>query len=323
MAFKSIADTEEEFDMTVGWGSAIHEFFLVKESEGYTAGTIKTYRSILQMYMEYCLDKGFNTPESVSKRDLRVYISVLSEKYAVSYVNNHISRIKGFYDFLCAEDYIDENSDPSKRVKMLPKSYKMLVVFNDTEVSDMIEAAGNQKNKFYAERDKLILMILADCGLRVNELVTLLDKNVTENSIFVHKAKKRKQRMLYVTPAVAKQLIRYRRVRKAYFKSKGVTIGDRLFVNFRGEHIENCGVEKMMKRLGQRIELRSTVRNSPHTLRHWFAQAQLSNGVSIFTLSRLLGHESISTTQTYLRGIADEKLINSAITTSPLLNMKK
>ncbi|MFC7056500.1 tyrosine-type recombinase/integrase [Enterococcus alcedinis] len=86
--------------------------------------------------------------------------------------------------------------------------------------------------------------------------------------------------------------------------------------------MKNDGVQKVVKRIGLKCEIRATVRVSPHTFRHWFAQSQLKNGISIFTLSKLLGHESISTTQGYLVGLADDSLIQSAIATSPLLNIK-
>ena len=45
--------------------------------------------------------------------------------------------------------------------------------------------------------------------------------------------------------------------------------------------------------------------------------------MAVISMIMLLGHESINTTQAYLKGITDENLINSAIETSPLMNMKK
>lgn len=323
MVMQAKADVTEEFAVSLTWNSAVTEYLLVKETEGLTKDTLKNFKSILHKYMDYCREAGSRSPSDVPKTLFRQYIRVLATKYSNIYVNSQISKIRGFYGYLLDEEYITESQDPTVRSKFLPKEEKLLVIYNDQEVAELIYAAGNQKNRFHAERDKLIIMILADCGLRVHELVSLLDENVTTDSIFVHRAKKYKQRMLYVTPEVAKQLLKYRRIRDSYFKHKDASTANTLFLNYKGEQLRNDGVQKMMKRLAPRVKLRPTVRNSPHTLRHWFAQSQLQNGVSIYTLSRLLGHESINTTQAYLKGIADENLINSAIETSPLMNMKK
>ena len=58
-----------------------------------------------------------------------------------------------------------------------------------------------------------------------------------------------------------------------------------------------------------------------HTFRHTYAQCQLKNGLDIYSLARLLGHENISITQTYLNGIRDEEVLAQAQKTSPLMNL--
>lgn len=67
---------------------------------------------------------------------------------------------------------------------------------------------------------------------------------------------------------------------------------------------------------------RKEIRCSPHTCRHYFAQSQLRNGLDVYSLSRLLGHEDISITKRYLQGMQDENIIEMSIKTSPLMNLK-
>lgn len=317
-------DSEEELDVeiVVSWYSSLKELVLVKTSEGYKKETIKNYKTGIQSFIDYCVEHGVHTPAEVTRSTLRAYLTGFREEHSASYCNSRLSQIRAYYDFLVQEDYLTEYQDPTRRIKFMATKQKLLVVFNDDEVAQIIQEAGKQRNKFHAERDKLMLMIMADCGLRVNELTNLKDENVSTESIFIDKAKRRKQRLLYVTPPVAQQIIKYRRVRDAYFKAKRIPKNKMLFRNFRGENMKNDGVQKIVKRIGLKCNIRDTVRVSPHTFRHWFAQSQLNHGVSIFTLSKLLGHESINTTQGYLRGLADEALIQSAIATSPLLNIK-
>lgn len=318
-----MGDVHEDIDLSVGWGDAFREFMLAKKSEGLKKGTLKNYDSTLNRFMEYCIANGCKKPESVNKTVLRSFLTKIQQDHSPNYVNNNLSRIRGFYFFLCSEDYIPEYADPTRRIKFLKHTKKVIGVFNDDEVIQMIEAAGSQKNKFHAERDKLMFMIMADCGLRVNELVSLENTDVFTDKLFIRHGKGDKQRLIYLTPQVGRQLLKYQRVRDAYFKNKNIPKNKMLFRNFRGEAIRNDGVQKVVKRMAARCDIRPEVRPSPHTFRHWFAQSQVKNGVSIYTLSKLLGHSSINTTQIYLQGLTDEELLESAIKTSPLLNISK
>ena len=63
------------------------------------------------------------------------------------------------------------------------------------------------------------------------------------------------------------------------------------------------------------------VRISAHTFRHTYAQFQLNAGLDIYSLSRLLGHESIAITQTYLNGMRDKEVLKQAEHASPLMNL--
>lgn len=315
-------DIEQNITIEISWHEAITEFILTKESEGYERATIKNYKSTLERFKGYCVDNHCLKPSEVNKGVIKKYLLIQQANHSNDYVNAILSKIRVFYDFLCYEEYLKDYQDPTLRLKFLKKQKKLLVVFNDNEVLQMIHEASKQKNQFYAERDKLIITILADCGLRVNELVNLRNQDVTQEYIFIAKAKGKKQRMVYVTKNVAKQVMKYKRVRDAFFKEKQVYDSNMFFRNFRGEHMKNDGVQKMLKRIGAKCDIRKDVRISPHTFRHWFAQSQLKNGISIYTLSKLLGHDSINTTQVYLNGIADEELVRSAIETSPLLNLK-
>ena len=57
-------------------------------------------------------------------------------------------------------------------------------------------------------------------------------------------------------------------------------------------------------------------------VRHYFAQAQLKNGLDVYSLSRLLGHETVNITRRYLQSINDEQIVEISIGTSPLMNLK-
>ena len=90
------------------------------------------------------------------------------------------------------------------------------------------------------------------------------------------------------------------------------------FLSFHGRQLTNSAVEYIIKRYGQNIE---GVRVSPHTCRYFFAQQQVKMGTDLYTISRLLGHENIQITQTYLNSLRDNDVIQIAKQKSVLLNM--
>jgi len=79
--------------------------------------------------------------------------------------------------------------------------------------------------------------------------------------------------------------------------------------------------DRIIKIAGKACNISKDVRISAHTFRHTYAQYQLKNGLDIYTLSRLLGHESVAITQTYLNGLRDEEVLTQAQKTSPLMNL--
>lgn len=316
------SDIPEDFTVNLSWHSAIKEFLLFKKAEGFTAGTLKGYKSTLAIFSEYCLSFHIMSPADVPKKAVRSFQVHMLGRHSTGYCNAHLSRLKGFYGFLCDEDYIPAHADPTLRLRMASTTEKKLVIFSDKEVMEFIDTAGNQRNKFFASRDKLLIMMMADAGLRVRELISLEDRDVTDDYIFVRRGKGKKQRMVYCSPTVAKEVLRYKRVRDAYFESKGIPVNGMMFRNRDGGYLKSDGVQKMLKRLKAKVTVRAEVRVSPHTFRHYFAQSQLRNGCDILTLSKLLGHSSLNTTQVYLRGLADEELVQSAISTSPLMNIR-
>jgi integrase/recombinase XerD len=87
------------------------------------------------------------------------------------------------------------------------------------------------------------------------------------------------------------------------------------FLSYTGRMLTNSGMEHMMKRRGKGIE---GIRVSPHTCRHFFAQQQIKMGTDLYTISRLLGHESISITQIYLNSLRDEDVLKIARQASTL-----
>lgn len=114
---------------------------------------------------------------------------------------------------------------------------------------------------------------------------------------------------------------KYNKIKKLYFHTK--EIPDNYFLSRTGRLLTVEAIERIYKKAGEYAGVRSKVRCSPHTARHYFAVKILqSPNIDLHTISLLLGHTKISTTQIYLASLTDERVIDQGKISSPLMNLK-
>jgi site-specific recombinase XerD len=150
-------------------------------------------------------------------------------------------------------------------------------------------------------RDRTMLHLSATAGLRVSELVGLRLDDVTFESRYVHvhvRGKGRKQRILILWKMVADSV-------RAWLAVRGDAPVPELFLNARGRQMTRAGFEYVLRTHATTARaacpsLRNT-RISPHVLRHTCALSVLQATGDIRKVALWLGHESVQTTETYLR----------------------
>ncbi len=114
--------------------------------------------------------------------------------------------------------------------------------------------------------------------------------------------------------------MKYLHFRNAYFAYKNIKYNN-IFLSRTGKPLTPEAIERIVLIAGKQVNVRNTIRCSPHTCRHWFAQSQLKNGIDVYSLSRILGHSNIKITQRYLEGLQYEEVVIKSIKTSPLMNL--
>lgn len=111
--------------------------------------------------------------------------------------------IIAFFNWCVKEEYLKES--PMKKVELPKVPKKVLDGFNEREVLSMINAFDY--STYQEARNKAIIAMLADTGMRAMELRTLSVKNVGESTILIH-GKGRKDRVAFISPALKKILIK-------------------------------------------------------------------------------------------------------------------
>ncbi len=189
----------------------------------------------------------------------------------------------------------------------------MILAFSVEDVRQMLRSC---KGCDYLQiRDAAILTMLFETGIRCWELCCIQKQDIHDDFIIIN-GKNHKQRVVPVTPVLRKAMLRYEQCAALYFTLKNTE--DYYFLSFHGRQLTNSAVEHIIKRHGEGIE---GVRVSPHTCRHFYAQQQIKMGTDLYTISRLLGHENVQITQTYLNSLRDADVIQIAKQKSVLMSM--
>jgi integrase/recombinase XerC len=201
-----------------------------------------------------------------------------------------LSATRSYVRFLLREGLLDEELEFEVRgfklEKHLPKH------LSEEEASNLMDLP--QGDDFYSRRDRSILELFYQCGLRLSELTALADAQIEWNvqSLRVM-GKGRKMRLVPFGELAARRLREYIEARDSKF-GKG---SERLFVGRSGKPLTSRSVARVVEK--HTAKLREGNKLSPHALRHTFATHLLDNGADLLAVAELLGHASIKTTQIY------------------------
>ena len=278
--------------------------------------TIKNYSKLISYLLDYLKNKHMVLNlEDVRPVYIKGYNMELQEHgKKPQYINDQIKAFKVLFRYLYEEGYTDTNlTDRIKNVKM-PKT--IIQTFSEKEVRDMVDFYHG--NSYMQLRDKLMLMVFFDTGIRVSELIGMKLSQVKEEYIIIY-GKGNKERVVPKSPMLAKWLFKYINTREHYFEFRHVP--DNVFLSRNGRPMTTEAIHRVIKIAGQGVGVNRNIRVSPHTCRHTFAQMQLKNGLDLYSLSRIMGHSNIAITQRYLEGLKDDEVLNACKYTGVLMNI--
>lgn len=292
---------------------AKREYLTEIEVRKFTLKTIKSYRNNLNLFLRFCEEEaGVSEVEDLTLSVVRQFSLYMSGKGRKgSYINGLLKVAKAFIQYCYDEGYGGFNT--RKNFKWCKQDKALIMAFKPSDVRCMLQSCKGYD--FLQVRDAAVLTALFETGIRCWELCCIQKKDIHEDFIIIN-GKNHKQRVVPITPVLRKAMMKYDNCAADYFTLKN--IDDYYFLSFHGRQLTNSAVEHIIKRHGEGI---SGIRVSPHTCRHFFAQQQIKMGTDLYTISRLLGHENIQITQTYLNSLRDDDIIQIAKQKSVLMSM--
>ena len=231
----------------------------------------------------------------------------VKDKISGTSINTYVRAIKAFWSWMEQQDIIKSNPLAAVPAPKLPKRLPKIIDEHDLEAIFQVDMS---------QRDKAILLLLLDSGIRLNELVNLTvdDLNSTYNGITVT-GKGDKQRHVFVSSDTGDELSCY----DIFHRPEPAVSTDRFFLTHDGYSLTPARVQKILERLGKKAGLKQ--RLSPHKLRHSYATLSLKYGANLELLRRSMGHTDIKTTEVYLH-LTDADVQGAHKQFSPVKNLR-
>ena len=259
----------------------------------YSQRTVESYGEDLTAFESYFKNLSAElTWEFVDSDVIRGWMEEMMDKgNNATSINRRLSALRSFYRFALSRHLVKR--DPSHMIKG-PKKEKPLPKFIREADIDRLLEPEMWKDTYDDLLARTIILILYTTGLRLSELVGLDDEMVDfVNSQLKVTGKRNKQRIIPFGNELAEELRKYIAVRD----EKVVRVTPGLLLTENGKRISPIKVRDIViNKLGL---VTTQKKRSPHVLRHSFATAMLNHEAGLESVKKLLGHESLATTEIY------------------------
>lgn len=221
-----------------------------------------------------------------------------------------ISSIKSFFRFLVKTGNIVENIVENVDSPSIPHTLpKIISKDNVKKLVENVDNVGFGESFKTKVRDKAIILVFLNCGVRIGELIKLklCDVDLKDQSLLVH-GKGAKERKVYLSKSTTQYLDKYIAMYRPLFKYASES--DYLFLSTNSATITTVAIRNMLKSNYEKngIDKKSF---SAHSLRKTSATMMFDAGEDIRTIQTILGHSNIETTTIYV-GVNEDIKRNAA-----------
>lgn len=255
--------------------------------------TLAAYENDVRAFLDFLGSSDTSALLSVSTRDIRGWIISMSESgMSPRTIHRRISALRTLYKHLQVLGEIDHN--PATIIN-LPKIPRRLPQFVQEQAMTQLLDNNNFGEGYEGIRNKLIIELFYDTGMRLAEMISLRLSDVDMNSRFVKVQGKRSRERIIPLPGECYILLKkYLDIRTETF---GANASPWLFLTSKGEKV----YPKLIYRIvhSSLATVTTLSKKSPHVLRHTYASVLLNRGADLNAIKELLGHANLNATQVY------------------------
>jgi len=314
---------------------AISQYAIDSIADDYSPVTIMVYTNALKKFADFVGD--YTELEDITNRHIKNFNMYLRTSYKGVRMDNpdrlssaslhrYWKALRSFFKWAKLE--LDLES-PEKYVKAPQYENKEIIPLTHLEVQRLLAALHYTEPIFRSTADRLyqfrlpdparnkaIILLILDTGIRPAELSRLRVKHLMANSekieIIPHRIGKTRARILELSAPTRQAIL-------TYLKSRGaLTQDDFLFVTTNGLPMRTNSIGKAIRTIAKRAHVENCF---TYRLRHTFAVEYLRNGGDLFTLQYFMGHSNIKTTRRYISFLEQDREHAHKIA-SPVKNWK-
>lgn len=306
--------SKRELSLTTYNGNEIEylvkKFLISKKVQGCTERTLEVYGREIPKIL-YTINKPIR---DITSDDILIYIANRDIKDHISKVtqDNELRHMRTFFAFLSAEEYVTKN--PCLKIKKIKGAKIKKKAFSDIEIEKIRSACKNN-------REKAIVETLLSTGCRASEVIQIKYDKIEDGKIEII-GKGQKVRTVYLNAKAQVAIENYMNERKdknPYLFPKMLSPAETIKLkrkthkNFdyrqpiwvlENEHTTRDSIGSLVRHIGIRAGVENT---HTHRFRRTCATLALRRGMPLIQVSKMLGHESVATTQIYL-DISDDEL---------------
>jgi len=256
---------------------------------GLSANTLTIYRNKLSAFLSFSKTQNVSRLDQVDTDLLRRFFLWLEETgHNPGGRHAYFRTLRTFFRWLEQEE--DGFQSPLRKLKAPKLDITPIQGVEAEEVKKLLATCGNS---FAGRRDKALILLLFDTGLRIQEALDLTwpDVDLAGGTLLVKRGKGGKARVAFFGPET-------RRALRAYAKLRQDDLAEVWVDAHKGEKLTYWGVSSMLRRRAKQAGLETVP--SPHDFRRGAALQMLRNGADVVSVSRLLGHSTLQVTTRYL-----------------------
>src|SRR5579862_2826144 len=275
----------------------IQQFIQYIEIErGFSPRTIHAYSHDLQQFDVFLEQHQIASLETVTKTDLRDFLSELAQK-GIQKPNAEITRarklsaLKSFFKYLYREGIASHN--PAQEIETPKIPEKEPCYLTQEEYQRLLHTLQWESTPYYHARNIAIVTTFLGTGIRLSELVGLSLQSINLRDQWVKVVGKgNKERTIPFNATVGIALANHLRHRPSIDSSA-------LFLSRLRRRLSTGAVYHLIKTSVAKASINKD-RIGVHSLRHTFGTSLVNKNVNLIVIQRLLGHKKLETTRKYL-----------------------
>lgn len=248
--------------------------------------TIVAYGKDIDQLVAFLKEQNKTAVDAITKEDISAFLAKLGKGgYTPKSISRKINSIKTFYRFLRTQGVVTE--DPTSNITHPKYEVKPPRILSKVEYRALRDACRDDL------RISAIVELFLQTGLRIGELAALTLEDMKDHELHIAPQESHAERMVPLNKAAKMSVDKYMEVRP---KTENKT----LFVTKTGRPLLIRNIRTAIDRYFKAAGIESAKVND---LRHTFIAHHLASGTPLTTISKLVGHKRLSTTEKYLEFI--------------------